>query len=298
MALIDRIVEANRHDYSDFIPWFVAGVRVGCVRRSFAHTLARWPEVFLVRENVIRMSPSLDDPLTPCNVRTDAVAEVCRQLRIEGVVQGWRDEHYRVGANFHTPPLLLMERAAVPWFGVTAYGVHMNGFVRDSHGLDYMWIARRALNKPTSAGKLDQIVAGGQPFGIGLRDNIIKECAEEASIPFELAQHVRPAGAVTYVAETDEGIRPDVIFNFDLLLPEDFSPVNADGEVDAFYLWDIGKIHDIISESRQFKANCALVVIDSLIRHGYLAADHPEYQALTSGLLPDILAVPEHWASQ
>ena len=298
MALIDRIVEANRHDYSDFIPWRVAGVRIGCVRRSFAHTLARWPEVFLVRENEVRMSPALDDALTPAAVRTEAVAQVCRQLHDEGVVKGWRNEHYRVSENSQAPPLLLIERAAAPWFGVTAYGVHMNGYVRDPHGLDYMWIARRALSKPTSAGKLDQVVAGGQPVGIGLRDNMIKECAEEASIPFELAQHARPVGTVTYVGETDEGIRPDVIFNFDLLLPADFTPVNADGEVDAFYLWDIGKIHDVVSETRQFKTNCALVVIDFLIRHGHLAADHPEYQALTSGLLPDILAVPEHWNSQ
>ena len=298
MALIDRIADANRHDYSDFIPWLVAGVRVGCVRRSFAHTLARWPEVFLVRENVVRMSPSLDDSKTPYDARTEAVEEVCRQLHNEGLMRGWRDEHYTVAANFQAPALLLMERAAAPWFGVTAYGVHMNGYVQDAHGLDYMWIARRALNKPTSAGKLDQIVAGGQPFGIGLRDNMIKECAEEASIPFELAQHVRPAGLITYVTETDEGIRPDVIFNFDLQLPESFSPVNTDGEVDEFYLWDIGKIHDVISESRQFKTNCALVIIDFFIRHGHLAADHPEYQALTSGLLPNIFAVPEHWSRQ
>ena len=53
------------------------------------------------------------------------------------------------------------------------------------------WIARRSLSKPVGPGKLDQIVGGGVPIGVGLRDNLIKECAEEASIP----RGARPPGA-------------------------------------------------------------------------------------------------------
>jgi hypothetical protein len=33
-----------------------------------------------------------------------------------------------------------------------------------------------------------------------------------------------------------------------------------------------------------FKFNCALVVIDFLIRHGLIAPDHPDYVALVRGL--------------
>ena len=295
MSLVDRIAEANRHDFDDFIPWLVAGIRVGCVRKSFAQTLARWPQVFAVSEHTVRLAPALDHAQIPCQQRSEAVEQVCLQLREEGIVRGWRNERYTVATSWRTAPLLLLERAAMPWFGATAYGVHMNGFVHDEYGFEHMWIARRSLDKPTGAGKLDQIVAGGQPYGAGLLDNMIKECAEEAGIPFELARHVRPAGAITYVSETDEGIRPDVIFNFDLQLPRHFEPVNADGEVHEFYLWDLGKVHDIIADSRQFKTNCALVIIDFLIRHGHIGADHPDYEALSRGLLPDIRAVPPHW---
>lgn len=295
MSLLDRITDANRHDYSDFMPWLVAGIRVGCIRQSFAQKLTHWPEVFAVDDHAVRLAPSLDSAQTPSAQRTEAVEQVCLALRDEGVVRGWRGERYNVAPNLLSPPLLLLERAAAPWFGVTAYGVHMNGMVRDEHGLDHMWIARRSLSKPTAAGKLDQLVAGGQPHGIGLRDNMLKECAEEAGIPFDLARHVRAAGAITYVRETDEGIRPDVIFNFDLQLPQHFVPVNSDGEVDEFYLWDIGKVHDIVASAQEFKTNCALVIIDFLLRHGHIEADHPEYEALARGLLPDIRAVPVHW---
>ena len=133
-------------------------------------------------------------------------------------------------------PALVLERAAVPLFGITAYGVHMNGYVTGEDGTQRMWVARRSLSKPTGPGKLDQLVAGGQPHGIGLRDNLMKECAEEAGIPAALAEQARPVGAISYVLETEQGMRPDVLFNFDLELPASFDPVNEDGEVDAFYL--------------------------------------------------------------
>ena len=46
------------------------------------------------------------------------------------------------------------------------------------HGL-FLWVARRSINKPNWPGKLDHIVAGGQPYGISVMENVIKECEEE-----------------------------------------------------------------------------------------------------------------------
>ena len=39
---------------------------------------------------------------------------------------------------------------------------------------------------------LDHIVAGGQPHGISVVENVRKECEEEASIPLALAQQCVP----------------------------------------------------------------------------------------------------------
>jgi hypothetical protein len=45
---------------------------------------------------------------------------------------------------------------------------------------------------------LDNLVAGGLPHGLGLGDNLLKECYEEAGMSAELALKARPVSAITY----------------------------------------------------------------------------------------------------
>jgi len=149
-----------------------------------------------------------------------------------------------------------------------------------------MWVAERAADKQTFPGQLDQIVAGGQPVGLGLAENLVKECAEEASIPASLAAKAVPVGAVTYCCEVDGGLRPDVLFCYDLELPESFEPKNSDGEVAAFHLWPMERVMLVVASTREFKFNCNLVAIDFFIRHGFLAPEHPDYLTLLHALHP------------
>ena len=76
----------------------------------------------------------------------------------------------------------------------------------------------------------------------------------------------------------------NVLFNYDLELPPDFRPVNADGEIAEFYLWPIERVIETVRNSGEFKFNCALVVIDFLVRHGLIFPDHPDYEEILRGL--------------
>lgn len=279
MSFLDRIRECNAHNLADFRPFLVAGRRYGWVRHALAARLAEFRTVFDVDEAAVRLS----DRLTDFRSRTDAVDQVVRVLESESVVTGRRDEYYPVSTGFAAPPLLAVERAAVPHFGLRAYGVHMNGFVRKADGI-YMWIGRRAKDKHTYPGMLDNTVAGGQPMGIGLMENLIKECKEEAAIPSELAMRAHGVGAITYCMAAADGLKPDVQFCYDLELPADFLPENTDGEIDEFMLWPIARVAEMVRDTREFKFNCNLVIIDFLVRHGLIAPDHPDYVEIVQGL--------------
>lgn len=70
-----------------------------------------------------------------------------------------------------------------------------------------------------------------QPYGLSCAENVIKECWEEAGIPKDLAAAATPVGFISYVSMSEEGLKPDVLFCYDLKLPEDFVPKPQDGEV-------------------------------------------------------------------
>jgi len=279
MSLMDRITACAPGNGDDTVDFIAAGQRVGGVGRGVIKHLKPFSGVLQFSDKAI----SLSSELASYQHRTDAMAEIIRVLRAQGLIPGWRDETYPVGVSFSAPALFEIERAAVPLFGFKGYGVHLNGYVRDGDQLK-LWVGKRSKSKPTGPGKLDQIVAGGQPVGLGLKENLIKECHEEANIPADLVRLARPAGAVSYTTFRPEGLRDDVLFIYDLELPASFQPQNTDGEVETFYLWSLDKIRDILEQTDEFKYNSALVVIDFMVRHGFIDAEDPAYAEIVAGL--------------
>ena len=281
MGWLDRIAECNRHDLSGFLPFEVEGKRIGWVRRGLTERLVDRPEVFAVGAERVGFVAGLDTP----ERRSAALAEVVRDWRGSGLLRRVSGELLAVGAGMEEPPLFLIDRSAVQAFGFSAVGVHLNGYVRAPDGL-HVWIAERAAGRHSYPGMLDNMVAGGQPAGLSLKENVVKEAAEEAGIPEALAQRARPAGAVTYCLETEAGLRPDILYVYDLELPAGFQPRNADGEVAHFELWPAGRLAETVRDTRRFKFNCNLVIIDFLIRRGVLGPEEPDYAAILAGLRP------------
>lgn len=276
MSFLDRIAECNRHDPAAYRPFYAAGQRVGAVRHAVAERLREFLDV---ADDRVSLPESFATPAA----RTEALDRIVRRLEADGLVKGRRNEAYPVLAAWGAPPLLEIERAAAPVFGICSYGVHMTGYVRKADGI-HIWVARRARNKSTYPGMLDNTVAGGQPVGLGLHENLVKECWEEAGIAASLAQQAVCVGAISYRMDASDGLKPDVQFCFDLELPADFVPNNTDGETEAFYLWPWQEVARIVADTNEFKYNCNLVLIDFFVRHGLAdPADH-DYLAIVKGL--------------
>lgn len=280
MSFLDHIARCNNADLSQFEPWYVGTVRAGFLHRDFLPMIAVRPDLFGHRDGGWYLEPSLDTP----DKRTAAMRAFLLDLRGRGLFgKLWREEAYKVATHFHEPMLFEMERAAVPWFGVRAYGPHMTGFVRKNDGL-HLWVPRRSYEKPTFPGELDNTVAGGQPAGIGIFENLIKECAEEAGIPRSIAERAKAVGVISYWNQSGRQLKPDVMTCFDLELPADFIPHAHDGEVHAFELWPVERVYATVRDSTHFKYNCNLVLIDFFVRHGLLRADDPDFFAIVDGL--------------
>jgi 8-oxo-dGTP pyrophosphatase MutT (NUDIX family) len=278
VSLLDRLRVIRAPDLSRYRRFVVDGHTVGWVAGDLAARLRDRGDVFVIAADTVGLAPRL----TGYADRTDAVDGVLRSLRAEGWFRGWRGEPYPVGPSFGQW-LFQMERAAVPSFGVCAYGLHVSGFVGAGPDLR-LWVGRRSRHKPTYPGQLDHLVAGGQPAGLSLEENLLKECAEEASLTPGIVRRARPVGIVSYLMENEEGLRNDVLFTYDLELPAEFTPVNADGEIEEFFLWPIERAMRELSGAANFKFNVAFVIIDFLIRHGFVGPEDRDYLELVRRL--------------
>lgn len=73
-------------------------------------------------------------------------------------------------------------------------------------------------------------------------------------------------------------------YTYDLLLPPTLTPSPTDGEVSLFTLHPPTEILSLL-RAREFKPNCALVLIDFFIRHGILNTENErEYTAIVAAL--------------
>lgn len=226
---------------------------------------------------------TIDSDLDTLEKRSEAFKQIAlnwKQLEFfkKDLADGWRDELYTVYNPTHCPYMLL-ERAFSVLIGVITYGVHINGYIpsnKSSNGKMKLWIPRRSSTKPTYPGMLDNTVAGGLGYPHGLFETVIKECHEEAGLDKDyITNNVKNAGALLYLYwqknQLIERVQPEVEFIYDLCFNDETSivPHPVDGEAEDFQLLDVDQVVEKL-KNLEFKPNCRMVVIDFLIRHGYL----------------------------
>ncbi|RCI14510.1 hypothetical protein L249_7111 [Ophiocordyceps polyrhachis-furcata BCC 54312] len=213
--------------------------------------------------------------------RTRAVAGLVHYWRDHDtfkLLQRWRGEVCPIYGR-KGEILFSVERAAVGLFGTVQFGAHLTAYVTDASA-PYrikLWVAKRAANKTTFPGMLDNTVAGGLATGENPFDCILREADEEASLSVDLvSRFIRSVGTVTYIYITDEAqvgedgfIYPECQWVYDLNLPANIIPQPKDGEAEQFFLCDVDQIGADMADGR-YKPNSAIVLLDFFIRHGII----------------------------
>ncbi|GEQ72718.1 hypothetical protein JCM33374_g6405 [Metschnikowia sp. JCM 33374] len=190
---------------------------------------------------------------------------------------GWRGELYTVYCPRSTPYVRL-ERAFACLLGVVTYGIHITGYVPPHKTQDNVlkiWIPRRSMTKQTYPGRLDNTIAGGLAYPYSISENAIKECYEEGGFSeVFVKKNLVAAGVLSYMCQpygSRGHVQPEVEYIYDLTFESetDNIPNPIDGEAEDFKLMPITEVYERMTNG-EFKPNCALVIIDFMIRHGYL----------------------------
>lgn len=259
-SLGDRIAACRDFDVRRFVPFEIDGAIAGYVRRDLVAHLAEFPQVFRIGAR-IDFVPALRDRAQ----RTRAMAEVAKELSARGLLTVWRSETYAVAAVEKPDVLFELERCAVRFFGFMARAVHVNGLTR---GGGAMWIAQRSPSKAIDPGMFDNLVGGGIASGASVEATLVKEAWEEAGIAEALAARAAATSVLHARREVPDGLHAEILYVYDLMLPETFVPANQDGEVAGFRLLDLGAVREELEHGAPYTADAALVAIDCLARCG------------------------------
>lgn len=264
---LQRHVDAcnNIASPAGLIPFRIGGAQVGWVNAELAQALTFRPRDFHFDRDGVALAGRLRSP----GQRSQALAEALPALAARGHLR-IRGENFDVRETAAGPSLAMLDRGALPAFGVMSQGVHVNGLVRRAEGL-HVWVGIRAKDKAVAPGQLDNVVAGGIPAGLSAEECLVKEAAEEACLPPTLAAMARPVGRVSYVMANAEGLRRDVLHCYDLDIPEGVIPRPGDDEVERFELWPAARLLEAVRATDSVKFNVNLVLLDLFLREGLVA---------------------------
>jgi 8-oxo-dGTP pyrophosphatase MutT (NUDIX family) len=168
--------------------------------------------------------------------RSEALQNVLIKAKESGLILGWRDEAFSfwssecIYPDTNRTPFIAVERSGFRYLGMLSHAVHINGFTSEGK----MWCGRRSLQKTVDPGLLDNVSAGGLTSGDNLHQCATRELQEEAGLLNLPTGALSDMGSVRISRMRPEGWHEEVLHVFNLDLPEDFEPVNQDGEVTEF----------------------------------------------------------------
>lgn len=191
---------------------------------------------------------------------------------------------------------LVMDRNTAPFLGVPSVGVHLNCFFMDPKTGDRsLWMAQRAAEKSTFPNAWDVTVAGGQPYGLTLENNLRKEAMEEAGIPAKLVHSkAKSVGCLSQMTSKPDGtcLKHSLYYCWDMEVSSDFVPNPTDGEVAKFELWNSQTLLEELLRGTRLRPAMKLVVADYLIRHGVITpGNEPDYAKIQMALHRDRLVL-------
>lgn len=283
--LLEKIHALNTFTPEDFSPFRACGIAdLGFIRKDYLEVLRDFPDVFIETPEAIELAPTLDT----YEKRTQAFEVVVEALDARNIFTFKKmREMYPVHPGWGRAPVFEVERNATLFLGIRTQGVHINGYSVNSAGNMTIWLQERAAHLGAWPGMLDQMAAGGQPVGLSVRENMIKEGGEEALLPPEMMERAVSVGTLSYCLDFGEGLRRDTIFLYDLKLPEGVIPRPDGEEVAAFHEIQAAQALAMLYDPAEtrFKPNADAALIDFFIRHGIITPDNePDYVRIVKAL--------------
>jgi 8-oxo-dGTP pyrophosphatase MutT (NUDIX family) len=259
--LVQRLKQARQVPDADWVVWRCGEHLMGPISRDRAAWLADRLGSSSIRDGALVWGAG--DWLE--HTRSDALMDVLLAAKREGLLTGWRGERFSFWdqactmPDLRRPPFLAIERAGFRFLGLVSHASHVNGFTENG----YLWCGRRSLRKAVDPGCLDNFAAGGVAAGETPDTCVMRELFEEAGFRVASTQSIPSTGWIRISEPQAAGWHDEVLHVFNVVVGQDFRPVNQDGEVDEFLLLSPRDVMEHIRADR-FTSDAVLALATGL----------------------------------
>jgi 8-oxo-dGTP pyrophosphatase MutT (NUDIX family) len=262
-ALLEIIETAYRSIPSNFFPILYKNQVIGCISPSclmFTQELLDQDqnEFFFIQvtKDALILSDASSQDLS---LELKILAEF---LRTKQFFSHWRNENFSF-LREDSHEVFQLERAAFRGFGFMSYAAHINGFTEK--GL--LWLATRSDSKTVDPGLIDNMTAGGISALETVQTCAIRELWEEAGVTSNQLKNLYPIGSLEIRRPLPPNeVHHERIFTFDLIVADEWTPINNDGEVHHFQQYDLEEIVNLIFTDKMTQ-DAAVVTADFILRH-------------------------------
>ncbi len=253
-ALLDQfITSASQPAHAGSPDLWIAGFRCGWVFPPAAQTIITLPGV-----NADRDSLHIGSGMAPGPELNDLLANVAEKLRQAGLAPGWRNELLDVWSDDKV--IGAIERGVMRPLGLLTRAVHLNAWSESGQ----LWVARRALTKPTDPGMWDTLVGGLVGHAEASDLALVRETAEEAGLSETVIAHRTPIRQIARMQrQLKEGYQSEDVLTSECVLAQGVIPQNQDGEVMEIRSLPPRELINMIMDS-QFTHEASIVILEDL----------------------------------
>jgi len=243
------------------VPLFAGAAIIGAVEPDFMDQIGLQPP-WNMREWLLKVEQSASAGWQLQGDVTQSLNAVAVAMQQAGLAGAWRNEqlavHDEQGNRLGT-----IERAAVRPLGITTAAVHLVGFAPDGR----VWVQQRALSKANDPGMWDTLMGGMVSAADTMQTALERETWEEAGLRLGDLQSVTRGGRITTRRPSADGAGAGYVVEhidwYHGVVPEGMEPVNQDGEVAQFGLWERGEVLARLPHNH-FTTEAALILAAAL----------------------------------
>ncbi|KAK0624771.1 NUDIX hydrolase domain-like protein [Bombardia bombarda] len=281
--------EAYRRHMLDYHYFLIEGYDrpFGYVHSHFISEVS-WPEYWKIdaEKRFLTLTTGTD-----FDTRSRLVYETLRKNHESQSVPAlryWAKEEFPVYDTLTGELVLNMDGCGTDMFGIVSFSVHMTGWVMTAEGIK-IWVPRRAKEKMSFPGMLDNTVGGSLAAGEKPIDGIVRECEEEICLDPEYTRaNIRACGTNSFQLTVTDLLEPacqhQVQYLYEIELRQDVVPKIGDGEVGELNLLSLEEVVEAMRQG-EFKLTCNMTYLAFFIRHGYITAENePDFVQICSRL--------------